>query len=357
MGRVVDDQGLVALVAADRAAGRTIAFANGCFDVLHVGHVRYLEGARREGDRLIVAVNDDDSVRQLKGSGRPILPATARAELVAALRAADYVVVFADRTVERLLRLVRPDVHCKGTDYTLESVPEADVMRSIGGRIAIVGDHKDHSTRALLAKLGAQGPGASKPPGFPAFQPSSLQASTPHSLQASSPEPFLVWLLAHRRVPLGFVAGIFAYWLAAPTVASIALGCLVAAPGEALRIWAAGHLQKAREVTTSGPYRLMRHPLYIGSSVMGLGFAIASGTLWSSLVVVAYLVLTMPTTARREEASLDRELDGAYASYREGRTVPSDRRFQWSQVQANREVRALAGFALAIALLVLRARI
>jgi rfaE bifunctional protein nucleotidyltransferase chain/domain len=327
MGRVVDDHALVALVAADRAAGRTIAFANGCFDLLHVGHVRYLEGARREGDRLVVAVNDDDSVRQLKGSGRPILPAPARAELIAALRAADYVVVFGDRTVERLLRLVRPDVHCKGTDYTLETVPEGDVMRAIGGRIAIVGDRKDHSTRALLGKL-----------------------------HASSPEPFLVWLLAHRRVPLGFVAGVPAYWFAAPTVASIVLGCLVAVPGEALRIWAAGHLQKAREVTTSGPYRFMRHPLYIGSSVMGLGFAIASGTWWSALIVLAYLALTMPTTARREEASLDRDLGGAYSAYREGRTEVSDRRFRWSQVQANREFRALVGFVLALALLVLKAR-
>jgi rfaE bifunctional protein nucleotidyltransferase chain/domain len=347
MGRVVDDQALVALAAADRAAGRILAFANGCFDVLHVGHVRYLEGARREGDRLIVAVNDDQSVRQLKGPGRPILPASARAELVAALRAADYVVVFADSTVERLLRLVRPDVHCKGTDYTLESVPEGDVMRAIGGRIAIVGDRKDHSTRALLARLGGKGhgPGASEPP--------SLQVPI---IKTSSPEPFFVWLLAHRRVPLGFVAGVLAYWLAAPTVVSIALGGLAAVPGEALRIWAAGHLQKAREVTTSGPYRFMRHPLYVGSSVMGLGFAIASGTLRSALVVLAYLALTLPTTARREEESLDRDLGGAYSAYREGRTEASDRRFRWSQAQANREYRALAGFLLAIALLALRAR-
>jgi rfaE bifunctional protein nucleotidyltransferase chain/domain len=350
MGRVVDDQALLALVAADRAAGRTIAFANGCFDVLHVGHVRYLEGARREGDRLIVAVNGDESVQRLKGSGRPILPASARAELVAALRAADYVVIFADTTVERLLRLVRPDVHCKGTDYTLESVPEGDVMRAIGGRIAIVGDRKDHSTGALLAKLGAH------PPGLQASQPSSLQALHPSSLEASSPEPFLVWLLAHRRVPLGFLAAVLAYWFAAPTVASIALGCLVALPGQALRIWGAGHLQKAREVTTSGPYRFMRHPLYVGSAAMGLGFAIASGTLGSALVVLVYLSLTIPTTARREEASLDRDLDGAYSAYREGRTRRSDRRFRWSQVQANREYRALAGFVLAVALLVLRAR-
>src|SRR5580704_1818884 len=108
MGRVVDDHALVALVAADRAAGRTIAFANGCFDLLHVGHVRYLDGARREGDRLVVAINDDASVHRLKGPGRPMLPAAARAELVAALRAADYVVIFPEPTVERLLRALRP---------------------------------------------------------------------------------------------------------------------------------------------------------------------------------------------------------------------------------------------------------
>jgi rfaE bifunctional protein nucleotidyltransferase chain/domain len=152
MGRVVTDAELVAFVADDRRAGRTLAFANGCFDVLHVGHVRYLDGARREADRLIVAVNDDDSVRSLKGPRRPILPAAARAELVAALRAVDYVVVFGDRTVERLLRLVTPDVHCKGTDYTVQTVPERGVVMSFGGRIAIVGDPKAHSTRTLIAR-------------------------------------------------------------------------------------------------------------------------------------------------------------------------------------------------------------
>jgi D-glycero-beta-D-manno-heptose 1-phosphate adenylyltransferase len=153
MGRVVTEAQLVELVAADRRAGRTVAFANGCFDLLHVGHVRYLEGAKREADRLIVAVNGDDSVRELKGPGRPILPADARAELVAALRSTDYVVVFADPTVERLLRLLKPDVHCKGTDYTVDTVPERDVVRSYGGRIAIVGDPKEHSTRQLLERL------------------------------------------------------------------------------------------------------------------------------------------------------------------------------------------------------------
>ncbi len=153
MGRVVREAELEALVAADRAAGRTVAFANGCFDLLHVGHVRYLEGARREADRLVVAVNDDASVRVLKGAGRPVLPAEARAELVAALRAADYVVVFGDRTVERLLRRLRPDVHCKGTDYTVDTVPEREVVRAYGGRVAVVGDPKDHSTRDLIARL------------------------------------------------------------------------------------------------------------------------------------------------------------------------------------------------------------
>lgn len=153
MGRVVTDSELSPLLDADRRAGRRIAFANGCFDILHVGHVRYLEGARREGDRLVVAINDDDSVRMLKGPHRPVIAGEARAELVAALRAVDYVVLFPERTVERLLRQFRPDVHCKGTDYTVETVPERAVVREYGGRIAIVGDPKDHSTRDLLARL------------------------------------------------------------------------------------------------------------------------------------------------------------------------------------------------------------
>jgi rfaE bifunctional protein nucleotidyltransferase chain/domain len=130
-----------------------VAFANGCFDLLHVGHVRYLQAAAAEADRLIVAVNDDGSLAALKGPGRPILGARDRAELVAALRGVDYVIVFADATVERLLRRLMPDVHCKGTDYTAETVPERAVVRSYGGRTAIVGDPKDHSTRGLLSRL------------------------------------------------------------------------------------------------------------------------------------------------------------------------------------------------------------
>ena len=150
---VLSETELIAAAARDRAAGRSIALANGCFDLLHVGHVRYLQGAAAEADRLIVAVNDDDSVRSLKGAGRPILAATDRARLVDALRGVDYVVIFGDPTVARLLRLIKPDVHCKGTDYTVESVPERAVVQEYGGRTAIVGDPKNHATRELLARI------------------------------------------------------------------------------------------------------------------------------------------------------------------------------------------------------------
>jgi len=150
---VVSEDELVAAIARERAAGKSIALANGCFDLLHVGHARYLQGSAREADVLVVAVNDDASVAALKGEGRPILRAADRAELVAGLRGVDYVVVFGDATVERLLRLVRPDVHCKGTDYTIETVPERAVVAAYGGRTAIVGDAKTHATRDLVARI------------------------------------------------------------------------------------------------------------------------------------------------------------------------------------------------------------
>jgi rfaE bifunctional protein nucleotidyltransferase chain/domain len=133
--------------------GRRIVFANGCFDMLHVGHIRYLEGARREGDVLVVGVNADSSVCNLKGPGRPILDEDARAQLVAALRCVDYVVLFAEANVEILLEELRPDVHAKGTDYTAETVPERAVAERLGIRVAIVGDPKDHSTRELLESV------------------------------------------------------------------------------------------------------------------------------------------------------------------------------------------------------------
>ena len=140
------------LIGADRRRGRTIAFANGCFDLLHAGHIRYLQGAAAEADRLVVAVNDDP-VAATKGPGRPILTAADRADLVAALRGVDYVTIFPEATVTPLLELLLPDVHCKGTDYTVESVPERETVLRYGGRIAIVGDPKDHSTRDLLARI------------------------------------------------------------------------------------------------------------------------------------------------------------------------------------------------------------
>jgi rfaE bifunctional protein nucleotidyltransferase chain/domain len=156
MGTVVTESDLVEIVRRERAAGRTIALANGCFDLLHVGHVRYLEGAAAEADCLVVAVNDDQMVERLKGKGRPILSAKDRAELVAALRVVDYVVVFSDATVSRLLTRLTPDVHCKGTDYTVDSVPERETVRAYGGRTAIVGDAKSHSTKDLLERLAGE---------------------------------------------------------------------------------------------------------------------------------------------------------------------------------------------------------
>lgn len=153
MGEVVSRDELATRIARDREHGLTIAFANGCFDLLHVGHIRYLGAASREADRLIVAINDDESVRRLKGEGRPILEAADRAEMVAALRGVDYVVIFDEPTVSPLLERLQPDVHCKGTDYTVDTVPERETVGAYGGRIAIVGDPKDHSTRDLLARV------------------------------------------------------------------------------------------------------------------------------------------------------------------------------------------------------------
>ena len=136
-----------------RAAGRRVVLANGCFDLLHVGHVRYLEDARALGDLLIVGVNGDDAVRRLKGPGRPLMPAVERAEMLAALRAVDHVVVFEDDTADRLVALLRPAVHAKGTDYTAESVPERASVLAAGGRVAIAGDAKQHSTRDVIAEI------------------------------------------------------------------------------------------------------------------------------------------------------------------------------------------------------------
>ena len=145
---------LVSRVQAAREAGARIVLANGCFDVIHVGHVRYLAGAKDLGDVLVVGINSDEQVALQKGAGRPVLPATERAEIVAALESVTFVTIFDEPTVEELLLALKPDVHAKGTDYTTDTVPERDVVRSYGGQVAIVGDPKDHSTSEIISRLG-----------------------------------------------------------------------------------------------------------------------------------------------------------------------------------------------------------
>jgi len=148
--KILDRAGLRKQVEAWRAAGDRITLANGCFDLLHVGHVRYLHAAKEIGGRLVVAINSDDSVRSLKGEGRPLVPAEERAEILSALADVDAVVIFPERDVRALIRDIHPDVQAKGTDYTAESVPEADTVREYGGRVAIVGDPKDHSASEII---------------------------------------------------------------------------------------------------------------------------------------------------------------------------------------------------------------
>ncbi|HSP62914.1 MAG TPA: D-glycero-beta-D-manno-heptose 1-phosphate adenylyltransferase [Pyrinomonadaceae bacterium] len=151
--RIVNRPQLIDAISAARKDGRRIVFANGCFDVLHVGHVRYLEAAKALGDLLIVAVNSDQQVRKQKGEDRPLMPQDQRAEIVAALDAVDFVTIFEEPTVTELLLALKPDIHAKGTDYTVDTVPERDVVRSYGGRVAIAGDPKDHSSSEMIEKV------------------------------------------------------------------------------------------------------------------------------------------------------------------------------------------------------------
>ncbi|MBW8876663.1 MAG: adenylyltransferase/cytidyltransferase family protein [Acidobacteria bacterium] len=156
MGIVLTIPELKGRIAALKAQGKKVAFANGHFDLLHVGHLRYLQAARAEGDALVVGLNDDPSVSRLKGSGRPVVPAAERAELLAALEPVDFVVVFDGDSPAPLLAELQPDVHCKGTDYgTPQRVPEYGVVRAYGGRTALVGDPKDHATSDLISKVKA----------------------------------------------------------------------------------------------------------------------------------------------------------------------------------------------------------
>lgn len=150
---ILERNRLVARVSIERKNGAKIVLANGCFDFFHVGHIRYLAGAKALGDCLIVGINSDQQVRKLKGESRPLMPERERAEIVAALRFVDFVTIFDEPTVAELIRSVRPDFHAKGTDYTIETVPEREIVREIGGQTAIVGDPKDHSSTELIGKV------------------------------------------------------------------------------------------------------------------------------------------------------------------------------------------------------------
>jgi rfaE bifunctional protein nucleotidyltransferase chain/domain len=152
-GKVLGRNDLLAALRRERAGGKRIALANGVFDLLHVGHVRYLEAARREADLLVAAVNSDASTRALKGPGRPLLPQEERAEILAALACVDYVTIFDEPTAGPLIEQIAPDVHCKGTDYGPDTVPEREAVRRAGGRVAIVGDPKDHASRDLIRTI------------------------------------------------------------------------------------------------------------------------------------------------------------------------------------------------------------
>jgi rfaE bifunctional protein nucleotidyltransferase chain/domain len=153
---ILDRPELKARVEQARKEGARVVLANGCFDVLHVGHIRYLAGAKALGDLLIVGINSDRQVAALKGNGRPILPQDERAEIVASLEMVDLVTIFEEPTVENLLLTLRPDIHAKGTDYTEDTVPERDVVRSYGGQVAIVGDSKEHSTSEMISRLSTE---------------------------------------------------------------------------------------------------------------------------------------------------------------------------------------------------------
>lgn len=150
---ILTEDALIDALAAERASGKSIAFANGCFDVLHVGHIRYLQDAARVADVLVVGVNGDESVLGLKGEGRPVMPEDERAEIIAAIRGVTYVTIFHEKSPSRLLQVLRPNFQCKGTDYATDSVPEAEIVKAYGGKVVIVGDPKDHSTTEMLRRM------------------------------------------------------------------------------------------------------------------------------------------------------------------------------------------------------------
>jgi rfaE bifunctional protein nucleotidyltransferase chain/domain len=159
---ILDREALAIVVERERSAGKKIVLGNGCFDLLHVGHVRYLAGAKELGDILVVGINSDEQTRRLKGEGRPFINENERAELIAALRMVDLVTIFDEPTVGQLIRAIRPDVHAKGTDYTTDTVPEREIIREVGGQVAVVGDPKDHSSTELIAAVRCGNPETNK---------------------------------------------------------------------------------------------------------------------------------------------------------------------------------------------------
>ena len=222
--KIFSRDGLRQRVAEWRRAGQQIVLANGCFDLLHVGHIRYLRGAKALGGKLVVAMNSDASVRQIKGEGRPFMPAQERAEIVAALADVDAVVLFDEPDVRALIREIRPDIQAKGTDYTRESVPERDEVLAYGGRVEIVGDPKDHSTTELLSQLES-----------PREDAVDSQRSFNRLQSQGQPHRRLAWTwsrIARRiRVPLGFLFAAFYILRAQPAWTSVAVGAAVAACG------------------------------------------------------------------------------------------------------------------------------
>ncbi len=352
--KILSRDALRARIAEHRQNKMRVVLANGCFDLLHVGHVRYLEAAKREGDVLVVGVNSDSSARPLKGEGRPILGAAARAELVAALAPVDYVVIFPETNAEALLNDLRPDVHAKGTDYTATTVPERERAAQLGVRIAIVGDPKQHSTHDLLARVressddgrGDRGGGVS--PG-----------------DELKEVPGAAW--ARWRVPVSYPLALAYFWLARPTPASLALGAVIAAAGLVVRASAAGHLGKGQGLAAEGPYAYTRNPLYLGSALLAGGFCVAAHAWVPAALVTIYFAAFYVAVMHREEQELRAVCGRAFDDYaaRVPRFWPRLRRanlesggpresFSWATYRRNREYRAVLGFLFALAALGLK---
>ncbi|MBI2059000.1 MAG: adenylyltransferase/cytidyltransferase family protein [Nitrospirae bacterium] len=300
-----------------RQEGKTVVLANGVFDLIHVGHVRYLEGAKREGDLLVVAINDDPSVRAMKGEGRPAQPLAERMEVIAALACVDHVVPFSGANVEGVLRRLRPQVHAKGTDYTAENVPERETDRAIGARVAIVGDPKDHSSSALLKTLGS---GEEKMGAAPRTQAEACAYPLASSALGKVAAPFtgasFSSFLVRKRVAIGNVFLMLVAVTAKPEKVHLTAAVVLVLLGHAIRIWAGGYLRKRTALTTSGPYRWVRHPLYVGSFLLGLGLSIASGRTWVIPCFSVMFAMLYGLAAAEEERQMASAFGQAYRHYR-----------------------------------------